>query len=632
MKKWRDLFATKKMSKKGTRVADVHLYEPPQETQTPCRICNGQEVEDVRDKIIGELSPSAEKTNCLGNEEDDLVRCLPCGKRFKSKRTLQKHRREFHPDIRRPGEKSESKKVVCPQCSKEVSDIHLQKHLQKNCRQGTDNLSECTFCKMMFPTSRLKEHENGRVDKNGKVVRKGCAEKQGERKPENKGERVICDQCGKTMNKAYMPTHKKLFHKESSQSQKLMTEYLAEDMAPRNEKPTSAGEMTSKESVVKGSDGVKSKGDTQQRRVFLTREAMEQAMLDCQFEMETAEATKASIEENKKHLGQVEMIQRGARFLAAMGITVREPTLLIPMDGDCLFSCVAMALDPNLGVFALHTASTKIRVSCVDYGLKQLDNISPEKQQWLAGVCLERGKSMMTTEEMKARLEQYKKNGTYEGKMGDAMPHLAAAKYGTPILIIDIHDETHRELAHFVSPGDIFGAQRNPAMPIIVVVRHYKHFEVEIPTEEGRNGLQFLLTNCAEEYIENQGREPLAESGCKPPKAATNNDKRGPSPGSEGDGNSRVQPGRQSAPVQGFLSDSVRGGGWIHKIIQILSFLYCFYFQGVNNHQSAAATAQPATPPCRNCSSPTPGLVTGERFWILSQRSIPPGRVPSKSC
>ena len=99
-------------------------------------------------------------------------------------------------------------------------------------------------------------------------------------------------------------------------------------------------------------------------------------------------------------------------FLATMGITVREPTLLIPMNGDCLFSCVAMALDPNLGVFALHTASTKIRVSCVDYGLKQLDNISPEKQQWLAGVCLERGKSMMTTEEMKTRLEQYKKNGT----------------------------------------------------------------------------------------------------------------------------------------------------------------------------------------------------------------------------
>ena len=220
---------------------------------------------------------------------------------------------------------------------------------------------------------------------------------------------------------------------------------------------------------------------------------------------------------------------------------------------------------------------------------------------------------MMTTEEMKARLEQYKKSGKYEGKMGDAMPHLAAAKYGTPILIIDIHDETHRELAHFVSPGDIFGAQRNPAMPIIVVVRHYKHFEVEIPTEEGRNGLQFLLTNCAEEYIENQGREPLAESGCKPPKSATNNDKRGPGPGSEGDGNSRAQPGRQSAT---FSSDSVNGGGWIHKIIYISSVLYCIHFQDVNNHQPAEAVMQPAMPPCRNCSSPTPVLATEGRFWI----------------
>ena len=629
MKKWRDLFATKKISNKGTRVADVHLYEPPQDTQTPCRICNAQEVEDVRDKMIGELSPTAEKPDHLGSEEDDLVRCLPCGKRFKSKRTLQKHQREFHPDIVRPGEKSESKKVVCPQCSKEVSDIHLQKHLRVNCRRGTDNLSECTFCKMMFPTSRLKEHINGRVDKNGKAVRKGCAEKQGERKPENKGERVVCDQCGKTMNKTYLSVHKKLFHKESSQSQKLVSKYLAEDMAPCNEKPTGTGEMISKESVVKGRDGDKSKGDTQQRRVFLTREAMQEALLDCQFEVDIARATKESIEQNEKQLGQVEMIQRGARFLAPMDITVKEPTLLIPMNGDCLFSCVAVALDPNLGVFALCTAATAIRVSCVDYGLNQLDNISPEKQEWLARVCLEENEPMMTTEELKARLREYKKSGKYEGNMGDAMPHLAAAKYRTPILIINIHDETHEELAHFVSPGDVFGAERDPAMPIIVVVRHHKHFESEIPTEEGRQGLQFLYNNCAEQYIEHQGREAVAESGCKPSKPGANNDERGPSPGgSERNSNAGAQTGRQTASVQGFSS----GGGWIHKIIQILSFLYCFYFQGVNNHQSAAATAQPATPPCRNCSSPTPGLVTGERFWILSQISIPPGRVPSKSC
>ena len=74
MKKWRDLFATKKISKNGTRVADVHLYEPPQDTQTPCRICNMQEVEDVRDRIIGELSPTAEMPKCLENEEGELSR------------------------------------------------------------------------------------------------------------------------------------------------------------------------------------------------------------------------------------------------------------------------------------------------------------------------------------------------------------------------------------------------------------------------------------------------------------------------------------------------------------------------------------------------------------------------------
>ena len=91
------------------------------------------------------------------------------------------------------------------------------------------------------------------------------------------------------------------------------------------------------------------------------------------------------------------------------------------------------------------------------------------------------------------------------------MPYLAAAKYGTPILIIDIHDETHEELAHFVSPGDVFGAERFTDIPI-VVVRHHDHFELLEPTEDGRLGLQFLYNNCGEQFIENQRREPVAKT------------------------------------------------------------------------------------------------------------------------
>ena len=581
MKKWKDLFCTKKISKKGTMVADVHLYEPPQDTQTPCRICNEEDVEDVRDKIIGELSPNVEKANCLGNEEDDLLRCLPCGKKFKNKRTLLKHRKEFHPlIIPGSGEKSENKKVLCPQCHKLVSDIHLQKHLRVNCRQVNDNLSECTICKMMFPSSRLKEHVNGRVDKTGKVVRKGCAEKQEERKPEHKGEKVVCDQCGKTMNKTYLPTHKKMKHKGSSQFTKnnLVNECLAGDMAPRNEKTTNS----SGESVVKGSGGARSNGNShQQRHVFLTREAMQEAVLDCQFEMDTATASKKSIEENEKHLGSLEVIQRGARFLAAMAISVREPRGLIPPDGDCLHSCVARALDPNLGLglgldpnlgpgpgIVLHGAAMAIRISSVEFGLNRLDNISPENQERLARVCLEARQPMLTTEQMKARLAEYKTSGTYTGRMGDVMPYLAAAKYGTPILIIDIHDETHEELAHFVSPGDVFGAERVTDIPI-VVVRHHDHFELLEPTEDGRQGLQFLYNNCGEQFIENQRREPVAKTGCKTTKTVTNDDKRGPNPDNGGDNNAGTQSGRPIASAQGLLS--VDGGGENYKICYISS-------------------------------------------------------------
>ena len=243
-----------------------------------------------------------------------------------------------------------------------------------------------------------------------------------------------------------------------------------------------------------------------------------------------------------------------------------------------------------------------------------VDTLPQEKQEWLARGCLEGEEPMMSSEELKNKLKQYKKTGKFEGKMGDALLHLAAAKCRTPILVININDETHEELAHFVSPGDVFAAERDPNKPIIVVVLHHAHFESEIPTEEGQKGLEFLYKNCAEQYIEHQGREALAESGCKPPTAAANNDQRGPGPGgSERNRNFGVQPGRQIASAQGFSSDSVNGGGWLNKIFQISSVFYYFHFQDVKNHHLIAA-ARPVTSPCKKCSSPMPGLATEGGF------------------
>ena len=528
---------------------------------TPCQICNNIEVEDVRDKIIGELSPNLEKRHLGSVEEKDHLRCLPCGKIFKSTKTLRKHKREFHPDLPNDqGVQEKRTKVHCPHCWKMVSD--LPRHVKENCRQASENLSKCFHCDMMFPTPRLKEHMNGYRDKDGNVVKRGCIDKQREKKSEEKATKSVCDHCGKAMNTRYLSAHKKLFHQEEklSNNSKLAGENVGQ--AESNE-----GKNHGEENPSKSDRTAKESGN--KNRIFLTREMMQEALLDVQFEQDTVKAQAASEAEALNQLNQLDMIRKGTLFLAAMGINVEEPTFLILKNGDCLFSCAARAQNPSVGMFALQAAAKELREACVEFGLTKLDRLPVEKQQKLAEVCLEIDQPMMTVAQMRARLSEYKRSGQYQGKMGDAMPYLAAAKLKTPIMIIDIHDVSHEILAHFVNPEDIFGEERVTEVPI-VVVRHYSHFEVLIPTERGRQQLKSLYSSCREEYIEYQGREQQAESGWKPSKADANNKR-------SGDGERHNLPGPSgqgsvSAPV--CSSNHVQSGGGRHKICQVVSSFF----------------------------------------------------------
>ena len=170
MRKWREIFCTKKaMSKGGKFQADVHLFED-QNTRTPCRLCSDHpHREDPRDLLLQKLS---DQVNAAQGRQDVVKAPPPTGE--KSKAQAEKLSDQVNAaQGRRGAVKAQAEKEPCPDCGRLVSD--MKRHQSENCRGNSKNLVECTQCKMSVLKRSLPEHLKGRFEKKtGKVLTQPC--------------------------------------------------------------------------------------------------------------------------------------------------------------------------------------------------------------------------------------------------------------------------------------------------------------------------------------------------------------------------------------------------------------------------------------------------------------------------
>ena len=108
------------------------------------------------------------------------------------------------------------------------------------------------------------------------------------------------------------------------------------------------------------------------------------------------------------------MVQRGLDYARhTFDIRLHAASILIPMDGDCLFSSVAYAGDSRLSGRFLQTAATTMRQVAVRQAIIWIEEMDKESFQGLQAVAA--AGNNMDREGLKLAMEQYMENGQYEG-------------------------------------------------------------------------------------------------------------------------------------------------------------------------------------------------------------------------
>ena len=403
--------------------------------------------------------------------KEEKHQCGHCEKVFKTKKTLKQHVNRLHPqeppsqqekpasEQEKPASEQEkpasqkkkiSKEKRCERCGKLVGD--LARHLKEFCRHKEGNLAECPHCKAMIPKSKLKEHIEGRqVKATGVKTRKGCKEKHsGDEGPAME----VCPICFKSVKVTYAARHRAIFH------------------AGEDEKKFRQNEDAKKPVE-------------QQKKIFISREfflaALEEAQLNA--------ALNASKDDLKPHQMQAQMIDLGLAFMTERGFQLQPPPRLVPMDGNCSFSMIALARDPSLGALDLHMEATQLRRNSIAWVIEMIRTLDEEGLQRVRLVATPETKFgepavFLTREELMKRLAIFAENGEYAGNLGDLLLYVIAAFIKVPILIVDVnHPDT--PLGLFVSPRTLFGTQPVTNVPF-VGVRRRNHFEGLLVPEHAR--------------------------------------------------------------------------------------------------------------------------------------------------
>ena len=461
---WRDMFCLKEKTKAGKMRAGVHLFEHPQEKENPCRLCNQQTGEQIGDH--GELASQLQRATAP--TQDERQECGHCRKQFKTRKTLHQHVKKVHPH-EAPSEKGEKygmgkrtvKDTRCERCSKVVGD--LARHLKEFCRRNEDNLAECPHCKAMIVKSKLKEHIKGRLDKeSGLKTKKGCEDKNsaGDKGPELE----TCSICFKSLKSSYLPRHMAKFHR-GEDSERLNKQ------KKEMKKPVKQGNV---------------------KKFYISREFFLAAL----EEANVKQAEERSKKDLQPHEIQGLMVSRGLAFTGERGLNLRPPPRLVPMDGNCSFSTIALARDPSLGVLGLHMEATHLRTSSIAWAIEMIRTMDEEGLERVRLVAtpdtrLEEEAQHLTREELIERLQRFAANGEYAGNLGDILLYVLSAFIQAPILVVDVN-HANSPLGLFVSPRTLFGTEPVTNLPY-VALRLQNHLEPLLVPEDARIPLQEMF-------------------------------------------------------------------------------------------------------------------------------------------
>ena len=239
-------------------------------------------------------------------------------------------------------------------------------------------------------------------------------------------------------------------------------------------------------------------------KIFVSRLQMSVACTEAQFQVDQAQVQ--SLKEHMTNLTQEQMISSGIEFGLGLGIQLMTNNTHMPMDGNCLWSCLAYVNQPNLHGPDLHKAARRLRMDAVGWAIGSMASLDREGLVDMQAVAADTSeKDPIDRDEITSVLAQYLVDGTYQGPMGDILPQVASSFTQIPILIIEVTNGT--VAGYFLNPMNIFKRDVVCDDPYVVVCQG-EHYEPLLVPEESKQSLKNAYNN----YLKNTAAAILPPS------------------------------------------------------------------------------------------------------------------------
>ena len=238
------------------------------------------------------------------------------------------------------------------------------------------------------------------------------------------------------------------------------------------------------------------------------------AEVEFQQTMEKAKAISRS--ETPGCLNVKDLIPLGIRHAASLGILCRWPSLpingnsIIPMNGNCIFTCFVHANNPTLRGEILVQAVWELRVRAVGTFIDRLKLFNDEQWSLLQAIVTGDREVTPSRDEIRQEIETYMESGEYSGDFGDVILNIAASFLQQPVLVIQVKEGKVTN-AHWVDPTEIFGGENKSLGFPVVVLKQLNHCEVLLIAGEAKDTarMSYQQWKASERVGVSPGRDDL---------------------------------------------------------------------------------------------------------------------------
>ena len=240
---------------------------------------------------------------------------------------------------------------------------------------------------------------------------------------------------------------------------------------------------------------------------------------EVEFQQNMEKAKAISRSEMPGCLHVTKLIPLGISHAASLGILCRWPSLpingneIIPMNGNCIWTCFVHANNPTLRGKVLEQAVWELRVKAVGTFIDRLKLFDDEQWRLLQAIATGNRDKTPSRDKIRQEMEQYMESGEYSGDLGDIILNIVVSFLQQPVLVIEVSGCKVTN-SHWVDPNKLFGGRNHSLRCPVVVLSQLRHYESLLIAEEAKDTarMKYQQWKASERVCVSPDRESLNEN------------------------------------------------------------------------------------------------------------------------